>query len=242
LQGWQVDRVSGPNCIGFTTVKLQKLIGVQLFEILCHLLLGRFDTNTKIAQFKVIFIGDSAVGKTSLMNALLGEAFNTKQLSTSYAQLRTMRSIQDGRVFQFQLWDTAGTEAYRALTRLFFHDVDIVILCYAVNDRASFNNLEEWRALMNGGTGNMRVILVATKNDLRGNDPDRVSIMELEEEARKYDYLFIEASALTREGLDGLQALMEKAALTVATTAGSTRVAVVNPADPPTKRMKGCWK
>jgi small GTP-binding protein len=167
---------------------------------------------------KVIFIGDSGVGKTSLMNALLGNTINTAHLPTTGPEFRPLKLEVNGHQLFLEMWDTAGQESYRAITRMFFRNADIVILCYSVGSRDSFRNIEVWKEMMSDEADNAIIILVGAKKDLRNEKTDpsiQITLTEVSEKARQCKWQFIETSSKTLEGVEQLKELMARAALTV---------------------------
>ena len=98
----------------------------------------------KEVQAKAILIGDSFVGKTSLIRVATGEDFNDMMKRTLAASC-TEKKIKIGSLnYSVNLWDTAGQELYSKLNGIFYKSSDIVILVYDVTKQESFNNLEKW--------------------------------------------------------------------------------------------------
>ena len=79
---------------------------------------------------KVILLGESFVGKTSLIRVSIGKKFNSSELTTYSANYSIKKFNYNGKDYIFNLWDTIGQEKYRALTKMFFKDSKIVILVY----------------------------------------------------------------------------------------------------------------
>ncbi len=97
---------------------------------------------------KVILVGESAVGKTSLVSRFVrGKYDDTITCSTSTSYDSTSITFEDYNItLNFQLWDTAGQERFRGLTRLFYTNASIVVLVFDITDRRSFEELNNyWR-------------------------------------------------------------------------------------------------
>jgi small GTP-binding protein len=167
---------------------------------------------------KVIFIGDSGVGKTCLMNALLGQDFSQNHVPTTGPEFRTMQAEYRGTAVRLQMWDTAGQEIYRSITRMYFRNSHVVIICYDVTSRHSFANVDDWIKLVSDEVGRVRIIIAATKKDRLEETPDAVTLDELEAKAASSDYACVSTSALHREGLDTLKDLISDAALSALDT------------------------
>jgi small GTP-binding protein len=165
-----------------------------------------------IPAVKVIFIGDANVGKTCLMNVLSGKEFKEPYVQTVGPEFRQLRlTIQTGDIY-LQMWDTAGAECFRGVTRQYFRGTQIALICYDITVRTSFEHIEEWLDLVNEKSEGAEIILVGTKLDLAGKEKaNSVSIIELASKAQIKDYRFIQTSAATSEGIKGLNELLATA-------------------------------
>ncbi|KAL1554897.1 Ras-related protein RABG3d [Salvia divinorum] len=96
---------------------------------------------------KVVIIGDSGVGKTSLMNQYVKREFNENYKATIGADFLTKEVLFEDTAFTLQIWDTAGQERFQSLGEAFYRGADCCVLVYDVNVNKSFDNLSEWRKL-----------------------------------------------------------------------------------------------
>ncbi|GMG99057.1 hypothetical protein Nepgr_000897 [Nepenthes gracilis] len=94
---------------------------------------------------KVIILGNSGVGKTSLMNQFVNHKFTNQYKATIGADFLTKEIQIDDRLFTLQIWDTAGQERFQSLGVAFYRGADCCILVYDVNVMKSFDNLNRWR-------------------------------------------------------------------------------------------------
>ncbi|KAI9297303.1 vacuolar biogenesis protein [Neoconidiobolus thromboides FSU 785] len=94
---------------------------------------------------KVIILGDSGVGKTSLMNQYVNKKFTNQYKATIGADFLTKEVIVEDRVVTMQIWDTAGQERFQSLGVAFYRGADCCVLCYDVNNAKSFETLDSWR-------------------------------------------------------------------------------------------------
>ena len=148
-----------------------------------------------IYQFKIILIGDSAVGKTSLVNRFMGFEFMENYPCTINAdfKLKTL-SIDASTGAELTVWDTCGQEKFRAMTRQYFKDAHGIILVFDVNNENSFKALSSWlnEIKNNCNNKNVSIILVGNKIDLN----ERViSKEEGNEFALKNGLLYVETSS-----------------------------------------------
>ncbi|KAI4197300.1 MAG: hypothetical protein LQ350_006028 [Teloschistes chrysophthalmus] len=99
----------------------------------------------KKVLLKVIILGDSGVGKTSLMNQYVNKKFSASYKATIGADFLTKEVLVDDRVVTMQLWDTAGQERFQSLGVAFYRGADCCVLVYDVNNSKSFDTLDSWR-------------------------------------------------------------------------------------------------
>lgn len=99
----------------------------------------------KKVLLKVIILGDSGVGKTSLMNQYVNKKFSTSYKATIGADFLTKEVTVDDRIVTLQLWDTAGQERFQSLGVAFYRGADCCVLVYDVNSPKSFETLDSWR-------------------------------------------------------------------------------------------------
>ncbi|KAH8392664.1 ras-related protein Rab-7a [Drosophila serrata] len=94
---------------------------------------------------KVIILGDSSVGKTSLMNQYVNKRFSNQYKATIGADFCTKEVVVNDRVVTMQIWDTAGQERFQSLGVAFYRGADCCVLVYDVTAPNSFKNLDSWR-------------------------------------------------------------------------------------------------
>ena len=99
----------------------------------------------KKALLKVIILGDSGVGKTSLMQQYVNKKFSNQYKSTIGADFLTKEVMVDDRLVTMQIWDTAGQERFQSLGVAFYRGADCCVLTYDVTAPASFTSLDSWK-------------------------------------------------------------------------------------------------
>ncbi|KAJ6412448.1 hypothetical protein OIU84_005491 [Salix udensis] len=93
---------------------------------------------------KVIVLGESGVGKTSLMNQYVHKKFSQQYKATIGADFVTKELLIDDRLVTLQIWDTAGQERFQSLGVAFYRGADCCVLVYDVNVMRSFDTLDNW--------------------------------------------------------------------------------------------------
>lgn len=99
----------------------------------------------KPSLLKVVLLGDGGVGKSSLMNRFVSDKFDSQSFHTIGVEFLNKDVGVEGRTFTLQIWDTAGQERFKSLRTPFYRGSDICLLVFAVDDRQSLVNLNQWR-------------------------------------------------------------------------------------------------
>lgn len=94
---------------------------------------------------KVIVLGDSGVGKTSLMNQYVNRKFTNQYKATIGADFLTKEVMIEDKLVTMQIWDTAGQERFQSLGVAFYRGADACVLVYDVTNEKSFRQLDSWR-------------------------------------------------------------------------------------------------
>uniref|UniRef100_A0A8C1EVC9 RAB7b, member RAS oncogene family n=1 Tax=Cyprinus carpio carpio TaxID=630221 RepID=A0A8C1EVC9_CYPCA len=99
----------------------------------------------KKVLLKVIILGDSGVGKTSLMNQYVNNKFSNQYKATIGADFLTKEVMVDDRLVTMQIWDTAGQERFQSLGVAFYRGADCCVLVYDVTAPTTFKTMDSWR-------------------------------------------------------------------------------------------------
>jgi len=154
-------------------------------------------------MMKVITLGESGVGKSSIIKRYVKNIFEDETLSTIglnfyYKQIK----LKNGKTLQFKLIDTAGQEKYKALSKSYFKNAEAVLFIFAFNSQDSFDNIKNWIELFdenrNGKTG-IPKYLVGNKSD-KEKEVDDGLINQLKEEYK--DFKYYKTSAKNNDGID----------------------------------------
>jgi len=99
----------------------------------------------KKVLLKIIILGDSGVGKTSLMNQYVNKRFSSQYKATIGADFLTKEVMIDDKLVTLQIWDTAGQERFQSLGVAFYRGADACILVYDITNERSFEQLQSWK-------------------------------------------------------------------------------------------------
>ena len=145
-------------------------------------------------KFKLVFLGDQSVGKTSIITRFMYDAFDRQYQATIGIDFLTKNVTLENRSVRMQLWDTAGQERFRSLIPSYIRDSAGAVVVYDVASRVSFQNTAKWISDVRKERGNdIVIVLVGNKSDLV--EQREVTSEEGELRAKELDVMFTEVSA-----------------------------------------------
>jgi len=120
--------------------------------------------------FKLLLIGDSSVGKSSLLLRFCDNTFQEGTINLTNVDFKTKNVTIEGKTVQLQVWDTAGQERFRTITSSFYRGAHGIIVVYDISDQVTFNNVKLWmQEIQRYASGNVCRMLVGNKIDLADN-------------------------------------------------------------------------
>ncbi|CAF3336246.1 unnamed protein product [Rotaria socialis] len=147
-----------------------------------------------ISRCKILLIGDSGVGKTSLLNQFSDHTFSETFIPTIGIDFRSQMITHAEKEIKLQIWDTAGQERYRSLTGSYFKDAHAVMIVFDVTKQESFDNIKMWLEEINtNATTDVNIVLVGNKCDLASERV--VDYAKAKELADSLHISYMEASA-----------------------------------------------
>ena len=155
--------------------------------------------------WKIVLVGDGAVGKTSLRKQYLGQGFDTDYMSTMGADFALHDTTIENTEIRWQIWDLAGQPVFKDVVRAYYTKIFGGVLVYDVTRRQTFENVEKWLNDMRGHSGReekVPVVLLANKIDLREEGAETVTTDEGKKLADSLGVPFIETSAKSGDGVD----------------------------------------
>ena len=149
----------------------------------------------------LMLLGDNQVGKTSMILNIIGKEFNDNQLTTVGKESYLYQANIKGYDLKIKIWDTAGQERFKSLSVQVIKDCDAVMLVYAVDDKKSFLDLNNWLTRISNisDLSKKPIIIVGNKADI--TDKREVKYEEGKKFAEEKGHKFFETSAKTGEGI-----------------------------------------
>uniref|UniRef100_A0A672NVK9 Ras-related protein Rab-6B n=1 Tax=Sinocyclocheilus grahami TaxID=75366 RepID=A0A672NVK9_SINGR len=151
-----------------------------------------------LRKFKLVFLGEQSVGKTSLITRFMYDSFdNTYQATIGIDFLSKTMYLED-RTVRLQLWDTAGQERFRSLIPSYIRDSTIAVVVYDITNLNSFQQTSKWIDDVRTERGSdVIIMLVGNKTDLADKRQVSITTEEGEQRAKELNVMFIETSAKT---------------------------------------------
>lgn len=141
-------------------------------------------SNKSLSKYKIVFLGEQGVGKTSLITRFMYDTFDDHYQATIGIDFLSKTMYLDDKTIRLQLWDTAGQERFRSLIPSYIRDSRVAIVVYDITKKKSFEFIDKWIEDVKNERGEENVILciVGNKSDL--NDERQVSTEEGEQKAK----------------------------------------------------------
>ena len=159
-----------------------------------------FDILNTAVELKILLLGNGSVGKTSLINRYLRNVYNPVYLTTIGIDKSVKFLLINNKQIQLSIWDTAGQEQFRTITKSFYNKTDGVILCFDLTEKESLGSINYWIEQLNSKINlkDIGIVLVGTKLDLSEFED---SFNEIKSEAEKvadsYQIKYFNTSSLT---------------------------------------------
>ena len=156
-------------------------------------------------SFKLILAGDAGVGKTSLIVRYAEKEFEENYSTTIGIDFKIKKITRKGYKINLQIFDTAGQERFRSISKTYFKNVDGIFLIFDLTEKSSYENLDSWIDSINEGVDDPQEL----KSILLGNKSDKKEqkIFEENEIKKKFKYPYLETSA--KKGTNVIKAFEE---------------------------------
>ena len=124
------------------------------------------EDNPDMSSFKIILLGDTTVGKTSLIIRFCENVFKEQSISTIGVDTKTKYVRHNGKKIELELWDTAGQERFKSLAKNCFQGADGIILMYDITQKKTFTNIKQWLTNINESIDIKKVAIIVIGNKL----------------------------------------------------------------------------
>lgn len=161
--------------------------------------------NRKIPKAKIVFIGNSSVGKTALFERLKKNVFISNTSPTVSGACANIEVNLDKDVnITLMIWDTAGEESFRSIVPMYFSRAAFILIVYDITSPSSFESVREWFELSKSKAPEWsKIIIIGNKSDLE--EQRKVTLSECDELCNKLGAFFtIETSAVNGDGVNDL--------------------------------------
>jgi len=153
---------------------------------------------------KVVLLGKSGVGKTSIISRYISNTFKESLMTTPGANFITKKVEfpESKKTIKFEIWDTAGQERYRSLAKVFYNNASACILVYDITKKDSFDDVRDYwiPELKNNAPKNIILVLAGNKSDLYLNE--QVNEEEGKALAKKHNAIYLRTSAKLNSSID----------------------------------------
>jgi Ras-related protein Rab-5C len=169
--------------------------------------IGQLSNLTNKTKYKLVILGNSTVGKTSIVQRFKKKEFSEKTdltIGASFVNI-TLSNITLDKKYNYNIWDTAGQERYKMLSQMYYREANIIILVFNVMDFETLKLVDYYRSLINANLepNSYKIIIVGNKKDLITDqmlELIEINILELYPDLKNILYV----SAKTNEGIEDL--------------------------------------
>ena len=150
---------------------------------------------------KILTLGETTVGKTSLLNKFTENTFSKTQFATIGIDFKLKKININGKTIELKIWDTAGQERYRNLTKQYYKGADGILLIFDLTKKETFLKINDWIDQLNSHFNHdeISIILIGNKKDLSDRE---ISYEEGNERGKELNILYFETSAKTGENVN----------------------------------------
>jgi len=162
----------------------------------------------KTLHYKVVFLGESSVGKTSIVTRFVRSDFFEFQEPTIGAAFQTKSINLDDCTVRMEFWDTAGQERYRSFAPLYYRAAKAAFIVYDITNADSLHNAKHWiNELVKQGEPDCIIVLLGNKSDLTNRQVDYEEVVTF---AKENNIIFSEVSAKTGANIDNIMTNIAK--------------------------------
>lgn len=194
----------------------------------------------KTKDVKIVFVGESAVGKTSIINIANTGEMDYSICPTVGASFVVNKYDMENVQIKLNIWDTAGQEKYRSLVPMYYRDISVAFIVYSIDNRSSFMAVDNWvEGILSEIDYKPKLFLLGNKSDLA--EYRKVSYSEGDEKATKIGARFLEVSAVQNKAaiMDLFKLIADEAAEEYTQTTLNRAIIIEEPVEKETKNCCG---
>lgn len=151
--------------------------------------------------FKIVLIGDSAVGKSNILSRYIRDEFSIETKSTVGVEFGHKKLLLKNAKIKAQIWDTAGQERYKSITNAYYKGAKGAFVVFDLTRKETFNTVDRWiDELKTNSDQEVTVLLIGNKSDLE--ELRQVTLEEAKSKAEKHNLAYLETSALQSVNID----------------------------------------
>jgi small GTP-binding protein len=151
-------------------------------------------------EIKLITLGNSEVGKSSIINQFVFKNFDKDLINTIGMDSKNYEIKIDDKTIKLKIWDTAGQERFRSIQKHYYNKVDGILFIYDITNKTSFDIIEQWYNEVKNYNDNIIGVLIGNKTDLEDNRT--VTTEQGKELAIKLNFAFYECNSVDGENVD----------------------------------------
>jgi small GTP-binding protein len=160
------------------------------------------DQSYQLSRQKIIFCGDAGVGKTSIINSLMGQKFSEEYEPSIGVDFFSKTIRYKGRLIKLQIWDSAGQEKFKSLIPNYIRGSCLIFLIFDVSQKTTYDHLNDWIKFINNIENSGIIIVVGNKIDL--DDRREVNNDDGEKFCKENNYEYFEVSAKDGTNIDNM--------------------------------------
>ena len=161
--------------------------------------------NDNSEPVKIVLIGESGVGKTSIIYQFVDKTFQLEQQSTIGGTFASKKvKCDNGKILRLEIWDTAGQERYRSVAKMFYKDANAAILVYDITSKNSFEGLQKYWIPQVKETSPKNIILAIVANKIDLFEREQVDTAFAKKYAKEMNASFVQTSAKDSSGINKL--------------------------------------
>lgn len=223
----------------FLKVKLYHFEIRNLFSKIENFTSKKMDEENPKKSLKIVFLGDTLVGKTCIVNKYITGQMLQNVTATIGAAFVTKEVEVGGETYSLAIWDTAGQEMYRGLAPMYYRNADIAVIVFDITKSATYDSIQYWIGELSANCQQkLTIVICGNKSDLE--DERQISFHSANAAASENDALYFETSAVSGSGIERMFEGAVNAAVSMISTTSNSNPDTVATLEPHVEKKKCC--